>query len=373
MMNRVAVIMLAVTCISASTGVGQVTLGGQTSTSFLKSASTSSQREVNNARPSFAWRADLFLSGYVNENVAALCNVRVTDDQSINFDYLAVRLMNLTPLGLNLQAGKIDLPFGNLGERWFPRKNPLFGLPVIYEYRNALPEYIATETKLLANRGRGQGMRLLNLGMYDLGVMLSGSFDILDYAVAVTSGTISETSYLNGNSNSDLGMVLRLAATPMTGLTVGASYAWGAYLDEPGQPPARNIDVNAYRQRAIALDVEFSRGHAVLDGEAVYNIWPVPLGTRDENFKVFGYYLEGRYTILPRVYVALRVSGLQFGDALLGQAVQPWDYDVTEVEGGVGYFVDRDVLLKLVRRETRIDGGTRPKDNLTVLQLTVAY
>jgi hypothetical protein len=281
--------------------------------------------------------------------------------------------MNLTPFGLNLQAGKFGLPFGNLGERWFPRKNPLFGLPVIYEYRSSLSDYLTTEAKQIAYRGRGQGMRLLDYGMYDLGAMLFGSFDIFDYAVAVTNGTVSDASFLCVNYNSVLRMVVRLAATPMTGLTIGTSYAWGAYLYEPDKPPARNINVNDYRQRAWEVDLEFSRGHFVLDGEAVYNMWPVPLETRDEDFTVFGYHVEGKYTIMPRVYLALRVGGLQFGDALLGQVVQPWDYNVTEVEGGVGYFIDRDVLLKLVRRETRIDGGTWPKDNLTVLQLTVAY
>ena len=350
-----------------------MTLGGQSSVYFYKSASTTSQRAVNYGRPSFGWRTDLFLTGQVNENVAALCNVRVNDDQYINFDYLAVRLMNLTPLGLNIEAGKIDLPFGNLGERWFPRRNPLFGLPVIYEYRTALPVHLTTETELLTSRGQGKGMRHLNLAMYNLGAMLSGSFDVFDYAVAVTNGTISETSYYSGNSNSDIGMVFRMAATPMTGLTIGVSYAWGAYLDEPYQAPPRGIDVNSYRQKGAGLDVEFSRGHASLDAEAVYNIWPVPLGNTDEDFKVFGYYVEGKYTLLPRIYLALRISGLQFGDALLGQAVQPWDYNVTEWEGGAGYFIDRDVLIKLVRRETRIAGGSRPKDNLTVLQLTVAY
>jgi len=38
-----------------------------------------------------------------------------------------------------------------------------------------------------------------------------------------------------------------------------------------------------------------------------------------------------------------------------------------------GIFLDKDVLLKAVRRETRTLGGKRPKDNLNVLQLVVAF
>jgi len=88
---------------------------------------------------------------------------------------------------------------------------------------------------------------------------------------------------------------------------------------------------------------------------------------------VLGYYVEGKYTLIPRLYAALRVSGLEFGNVRSGGIEQQWDYNVVEWEGGLGYFVDKDVLLKAVRRETRILGGSGPKDNLTVVQLVVAY
>ena len=216
-------------------------------------------------------------------------------------------------------------------------------------------------------------MRLLNLGMYDLGVMVSGSSGILDYAVSVTNGTVSSVSYDGGSSNSDLGKIIRLAITPATGLTIGGAYAWGAYLDDSGLYAPVDGDVNAYVQKAAEVDCEFSRGHFVFFGEGVYSSWPAPLEYRTENLEAFGFTLEGKYTLLPRLYAALRIGGLYFGDVRLAGEIRPWDYDVTEFEGGFGYFLDRNVLLKLVRRETRIQGGERPKDALTVLQLAVSY
>ncbi len=353
--------------------VGQVVVNGQAAVQYYKSAPTTSPLCLSDGRPSFGLEADLFLDGYVNENVAALLNARIEDNGGIYFDYVAIRLTDLTPLHLNMLAGKFDLPFGNLGERRYPRKNFLFGLPVIYEYRTALPSQVTTEATILAAQGNGTGMRLLDGGMYDIGGMVYGSFGIADYAVAVSSGTISETSYGGGNTNSDLGKLLRVAITPVTGLTIGGAYTWGAYLEEPYAPPPRAIDVNAYTQQAAELDVEFSRGHAVVYAEGVYSTYRVPLETRDENFKVLGFSIEGKYTVMPRLYAAIRLSGLDFGNVLLGGTVQPWDYDVTEWEGGLGYFLDKDVLLKVVRRESRIHGGTFPKDNLTVVQLVVAY
>ena len=372
-MSRNQILLFCLLGIAPVPGIAQVILSGQAAADFLKSAPTQSQRSVNAGRPSFGWEGDLFVDGQVADNVAVLGTARISDHELLTVDYLAIRLMNLTPLSLNIQAGKFDLPFGNLGERRYPRKNPFFRLPLIHEYRTALPDHITTESALVANKGQGSGMRLLDLGMYDLGAMIFGSIGILDYAFAISSGTVSATSYGTQNSNSDLGKIFRLAVTPMTGLTIGAAYEWGAYLEEPDQSPPRNVNVNTYLQKTAEIDIEFSRGHLVMNGQAVYTTWPVPLETRDENLSVFGYYLDVRYTILPGLYLALRSSGLRFADALLEGINQPWDYNVTEWECAAGYFIDRDVQLKLVRGETRTRGGSTPKDNLTAVQLAVAF
>ncbi len=369
---QLAAAVLALFFLSES-GIAQIIVRGQAAGHLFKSASTQSPRSVNDGRPSFGWEADLFAAGFVNDNVSALGTLRVSDNGYFYIDYLSIRIADLVPSSLNFQIGKFDLPFGNLGERRYPRRNFLFGLPLIYEYRTALPDHIVSESALAAGRGQGSGMRLLNMGMYDVGAMVFGSVGMFDYSFAITNGTVSATSYGVQNSNSDMGKIIRLAITPIIGLTAGAAYSWGSYLEEPDQAPPREVNVNTYQQKTAELDLTFSRGYFVFNGQAVYNTWPVPLETRDENLNVFGYYFEGKYTLAPRVYVAIRYSGLGFGEVLLEGVSQPWDYRVTEWEFGAGYFLDRDVLCKVVRRETRTQGGTNPKDNLTVLQLAVAF
>ncbi len=372
-MTRRPTILLCLLCAAAPRGIAQITFSGQSAAHFYKSAPTSSPRAFNDGRPSFGWDTEAFLDASVTDNVFALSTIRATESRPIEFEMMAVRFLDLTPLHLNLQAGKFDLPFGNLGDRRYPRRNNLFSLPLIYEYRSALPNYPVSEAALLANRGRGAGMRLLDLGMYGLGAMVYGTQGPLEYAFSVTSGTVSSTSYQSPNSAEGLGKVIRLAVTPWTGFTVGGAYAWGGYLVDQYGSPAAYSPLDGYIQKSAEVDVEFSRGHFVFYGEGVCAFWPFPVGSRDETFKVLGYYCEGKYTILPRFYLALRVSGLQFGNAVLATLDRPWDDNVTEWEGGLGYFVDRNVLLKLVRRETRFQGGTFPKDNLTVLQLAVSY
>jgi hypothetical protein len=379
-MNRTGIIaFLCVATLPPATSA-QVLFTGQTAAQFYKSAVTLSPRAVNSGRPSFGWDTQLFVDGEVSDHVTALAYLRATNTDPITFDYVAIRLTDVTPLGLNFQAGKFDLPFGNLGDRRFPRKNLLYSLPSIYEYRMALPDHfspgadyqVIPEREILAGAGQGRGMRLLDLGMYHPGAMVFGSAGILEYAFAVTTGTVSTSSYTSDNYNSDLGKLARLAITPMTGLTIGSAYAWGAYMQAVYPIPGVE-NVNTYAERAAEVDLEFSRGYAVLYGEAVYSTFDVPITTGDQTLKVLGYYVEGKYTIIPRLYAALRVSGLEFGNVLVGGIQQPWDYNLVEWEGGLGYFIDRDVLLKAVRRETRTHGGSGPKDNLTVLQLVVSY
>jgi hypothetical protein len=352
---------------------GQISLSGQTAAQFLQSTPSESQRTVNFGRPSFGWESEFFVDGHISDHVSALTTVRAGQDQPITVDYAAIRITDITALHLNAQAGLFDLPFGNLRERRFPRRNFLYSLPLLYEYETSLPDRPTTDAEILAARGKGGGMPLLDGGLYDLGAMIFGSWGILDYSFAVSSGTISSTTYATQNANSDVGTVARLAVTPFTGFTLGAAYAQGAYMEESGTPTPETINVNNYHQQAVELDLEFSYGHLLLNGEAVFNRWPAPLSAGDQNLDLFGYFVEGKYAILPRLYVALRMNGLQFGHATLDQQVQRWDYNVSELEGGVGYFLERDVLLKLVRRETRTFGGTNPKDGLTVLQLAVAY
>ena len=370
---RTLLLAIFLVCTVGAPCSGQVDWSGQAAVQILKSASTTSSRVVNGGRATFGWQSDLFLDGVVSDNVAVLSDVSVTDQERPSFDYLAIRFVDLTPLHLNLQAGKFDMPFGNLAERRFPRNNPLYSLPLLYEYSTSFQNWPTTDNVILRGRGQGAGMRLLDGGIYDIGAMVYGATGIVTYAVAVSNGTVSTPAYGNENINSNFGTILRVTMTPLIGLTIGAGYAWGDYLYDQHQPSGLYENPAEYLQRDGEIDVSFSRGHFVSYAEAVYGIWKAPLDAGDENLEAVGYYLEGKYTVIPRFYVALRVGGLRFNEVQLGGVDQRWDFNVTEWEGGLGYFVERNVVLKLVRRETRTFGGSRPRDNLSVMQLAVEF
>ncbi len=203
----------------------QVQWAGEVSADALKSARTTSAWVVDQGNPTFAWRADLFLDGKVTDNVSVIVRTRIGDDEVINFDDAAVKITNLANLGFNFQMGKFDMPFGNLGDRRYPSKDFFYGLPLMYEYRTSLPDQVPTRAQVLVNRGNGVGMRLLDLGINDLGAMVFGDAGKLHYAVALANGTVSSTTESAENEDSDFNKILRLAYTPITGLTFGMSAA----------------------------------------------------------------------------------------------------------------------------------------------------
>ena len=351
----------------------QVQLSGDASAFGLKSSRSQNQRVVNKGTTTFGWRFDLFIDAKVTDNVFVLANTRSYEEDPMEVDYVAIRITDFAGLGFNIQMGKFDMPFGNLAERRFPSKNFLYGLPLIYEYRMSLPNQVAVRGEVLNNRGKGTGMRLLDYGIYDIGAMLYGDLGDLHYAIAGSNGTISSTGYHQSNQNADFNKILRLAYTPMMGLTFGASAAMGAYLADGGKALPRNEGSNHYQQLIGEADLEFSRDRFLLNGEAVYSQWTVPFENEDTKLSVIGYYAEAKYTWFPRFYTAVRVGGLIFSKLTIGDTAPRWDNNVFEVEAGIGFHIDRNTIIKIVRRETRTPEVTGTRDNLTVLQLAVSF
>jgi hypothetical protein len=359
--------------LTVAEAIGQVNIGGQGSASLYRYARTTSPLSENAGVPSFGWDMLLFVDGHVAENVVALGTIEATDASPLDVGVAALRVTDVTPLHLTFQAGKFDLPFGNLGERRYPRNNPLYGLPLIHEYRTGLSEEAQSDGLILAWRGTGYGLRVLNGGMYDVGLMASGSWGIVEVTLAISRGTVSGTSYSTIERHGDIGKLVRVAMTPATGFILGMSYGWGAYMAETPLSRQRGIDVDSYVQTTAGVDVEYSVGHLVATGEGALNSWPVSMPGRKENFRAGGYSLEVKYTVVPRLYIAARFGELRFNSVQLNGISQMWDFPVSSFEGGIGYFIDRNALIKLIRRETRIKGGSHPKDNLTALQLAVSY
>ncbi len=382
-MIRSVLIIFILNCAVYLPGIkAQLDVYGQVSPAFTQSTDVTQQLTTNEGRPTFLWRLDVLADAYITDKVTAYVNLRSYQDQIINIDYLAIRISDISPLGLNIQAGKFDMPFGNLYARRFPADNFLFDLPLIYQYHTVvMSEYLFQDAhELLQHRGQGgsdalpSSLSLLDRGIYGTGVMLFGSIGIVDYFAALMNGTVSNTgSYGNSlNVNNDLGKLFRISVTPFLGLTIGGAFNWGSYLsgNVEGYLPYGET-ANDYQQYTGSIDLEYSRGHIQVFSQAIYNNWDHP--NVNDALTVFGYYAETKYTFHPRWFVAARLNQLLFSKITVDGMEHRWDHNVFQIEGGLGYAIDRNTLAKLVYKETMLYETERISNSMISLQLVARF
>jgi hypothetical protein len=379
--RKVGVLSVSLLCALNGSLLAQLRISGQASAAFVASQSGVSQYVFNQGRSTFAWRLDLFSDAVLSDNAAFLSNFRILQDQVLHIDYLVLRLTDIASSGINAELGQISIPFGNLGERRFPWRNPFFSLPLMNEHRTSLSDHdYNLRAPDLARAASGDGVHLMDGALYDLGVQLYGDVGVFTYSAAIINGMISEGGTYGSaglNTHHGFGKILRLAATPQTGLTIGVSYAFGPYMkDVYGKDPAH------YPQRIVGSDVEFSTGYFSFYGQVAYNVWEYYA----LNLKAFAYSVEGRYAITPRLSVACRSGGLLFNsitaqvrtDVEDSAALTPysgkWDYDVFRLEGALLYRFARELLFKLTYQWNKtLDIPSDPADNVFALQAVMSF
>ena len=140
-------------------------------------------------------------------------------------------------------------------------------------------------------------------------------------------------------------------------------------LPEPGA-------AGEYRQQALGLDLEWSAGHLVLRGEAVFSRWRLPAvdPTRIEDpLDALGVFVEARYKLWPGVYVASRLERLTMAELPSDFGSLEWDAAVRRVELGAGWSVRRHVLLKASWQHNWRDGGRVRQNHLVAGQVLLWY
>ena len=79
--------------------------------------------------------------------------------------------------------------------------------------------------------------------------------------------------------------------------------------------------------------------------------------------------LEGRYKIRPGLYAAARLDRLSFNEILGSSGMRTWEAPVWRVETGIGYSLQRNLLLKVAYQHNNRDGGRVPVVSLGALQV----
>jgi hypothetical protein len=282
-----------------------------------------------------------------------------------------VRVRPWRDVPLDVQGGRIPPVFGAFGRRRYQSEQILIGYPLAYQYltslrADALP---ATADDLLRMRGRGwqasypvgspeaaPGLPLISAFRWDTGVEATWSGPALEAAVSVTTGTLSNPRLRDDNGGKQI--AARVAARPLTGLLLGASAARGAWISDS---VPHGDDSPA--QTALGADAEYSKDYWLVRTELVWSRWEVPFWTgpvEGADVRALAAWIEGRYRLSPRVYLAGRADRLGFSDITghtFDGAPTPWEAPVTRYEFGGGYSVQRNLVLRAVVQINRRSGG----------------
>jgi len=366
-----------------------------------------SSNVVNGGDAGFFAQWQLFLNARISEHISAFSVVQSANGLDLKlYGASAILTIRSTP-ALQVEVGKFLVPFGNFLPRRFSSENPLIGFPLSYEYRTSLSANVVPKSRedLLRARGHGEaayqpsgkslakgletesshiprgpsGLRVISGEVYITGGQIFGSFSAFQYAMGLSNGALSNPVDIN-NSNG-LHLFGRLAVEPTTGLIVGSSFSTAPYLNQRSNitwPEGKSAE--DYRQRALGLDVEFSRGHLVAFSEAVLNEWESPYIS--DPLRSFSFSVEGKYNLLPRLFLAARYDEIHFSRIADSSDVdgdrrssEEWDYNVRRIEFGMGYHISRQAVAKVVGQVNQTLGDMEgdPRDNLSAFQIAVFF
>lgn len=224
----------------------------------------------------------------------------------------------------SLEAGRITMPLGSFPGRHLADVNPLIGEPASYDLE------------------------------YPLGIAARGVISKIDYTASVISLPLRDGRAMPEADDAPR-PALALGVTPFTGFRVGLFGTAGPYMGEgvedEGLLPAGSR-WRDYRQQVTGMEIHFTRGYMVLNGQLAVSSFEVPAHQASIHGKAW--FLEGRYTLSPRLFAALRVEQSEY-PFMLPVSPSFWiarPVNLYDAEMGMGLRISPGTLLKVsYRRE----------------------
>ena len=291
--------------------------------------------------------------------------------------YVRIRPWRAYPI--TVQAGRIPPSFGAFARRTYSSSNALIGYPLAYQYLSSLrPDAIpAKPDDLLRMRGRGWrskfpvgradadgGMPLVSAFTWDTGVQATWDGRYAALSAALTAGTLSDPRLHDDNGGRQLSG--RVGVKPATGLVIGVSGARGDWLSSDVVRLLPADLATGLRLVAYGADGEYSRGHWIVQTEVVVCRWAMPFTQPvhlRQDVRAVGAWVEGRYRLTPRIFVAGRADRLTFSKisgTLFSGRPTPWDAPVDRLELAGGYYVQRNLVARVaVQHNERENAGVR--------------
>ena len=377
-------------------GDGRVTVGGDVSATFSCAPANSTFAGPCAEDGGFfnygdynhsllrAVRVDLSASVKAGSRVSFLTEFRTENLSRPRAYALYARVRPWKDRRVDIQAGRIPPTFGAFSRRTYPSDNPLIGYPLAYQYLTSLrPDALPADAdELIRMRGRGwlsdfsignptpaAGVPVVDVLSWDAGVQIHAATDVIDAALAVTAGTLSHPLVRDDNRGRQVSG--RLALQPVPGLIMGVSGSRGPFVSRSAADSAgRSADDGSLTQTAWGGDVEYSRGYYLVRAETIVSDWRVPGVRRDRPAAASLVDFARRAIQDPGWTLCGRAPGTpDFGDVVGTAGAREWEAPVSRIEAGVGYSLQRNLLLKLSYQRNTRDGGRVPVLTLGAMQL----
>jgi hypothetical protein len=315
-------------------------------------------------------RVRLFFDANVNDDVQFFTQLLLSgyNDAFIYAAYLRFEEVGGSPV--NLHVGLIPSTVGNWGPRTYSDRNPLVGVPLLWNAHTTLNPRIAQTTveELRTTARDNRGLPVLYDNCWNTGVEAWGQAGPLDWSVAALQG--SPTSPQRERASDVPTGTARVAWAENPEFVVGVSGWVGPYFtdDSDGLTSGKPED---FLNGGAGVDLAWTHRHLEIHGEAFHTRWEHPdlptLGATSG-------YLEAKYKILTRWYAAGRWGFVEPTEVTgsTGEDVQ-WDYSQRRIEAGVGFRAARRITVKgVVQANTYPDAGELDTTHL-LMQLSAGF
>jgi len=314
------------------------------------------------------------------DHLQVLGEVRLDQGRVLEAYGLFLRVRPWPARRFDIQAGRVPPTFGAMSRTAYGSTNLLIGQPLAYQYLTSIrPDALpGTPDDLLRMRGRGwlsrfpvgntvdaPGLPLVNTSRWDTGVQLHGLAGMIEWTGAVTAGSLSDPRFRDNNSGRQVAG--RAVVRPSAAVAFGLSAARGAWLNETLEREVSGANSGSAQQIAFGVDAEYSAGPFLVRGEAIRSSWRLPeFGTLqlEDPLTSISSLLEGRYKISPGLYLAARGERLDFSTIRGERGLLEWDARTWRFEGGVGYSITRNVIVKGSFQRNGRDGGRVRRETL---------
>lgn len=340
-------------------------------------------------------RATLFIDAQIGPQVYAFAQARIDHGFDPSDESLRVRLdeyaLRFTPWqngALSVQLGKFATVVGSWPQRHSSWDNPFINAPLPYEELTGVwdsePAPNAAVLLFWAHVRSGAAPQFddkyLRLPIvwgpsYATGFSVSGILGRFEYAAEVkNAGLSSRPSVWN-----DDGVVWdhpavngRIGFRPNPMWNFGFSIGDSPYLrTEAIRLIPAGFGRGDYRERLFAQDASFAWHHLQLWAEAFEARYSNP---KVGGAEVLGYYIEAKYKLTPRWFVAARWNEQHFGRVTeLSGTQTKWGRDTTRADLATGFRFTAHTQLKLEYSLQHYAIGPRENEHLAAAQFVLKF